>query len=183
MIFSRMAGALLVSGFLVGCGGDQASMPTPETLTDMASGVYCGMTLVEHAGPKAQVFEKGRDKAMWFTAVRDALAYRLLPGEAQSIVTIYVHDMGQAVSWENPQNDGIWIQADGAFFVVGSRRRGGMGMQEVVPFGSALKAASFAEEYGGEVVALDDIPTKFLFPEMDDGQDVVAGTSIEKEAQ
>ncbi len=182
MKLRNVTSVLLFSGFLLGCDADATVMPTPEALTDMASGVYCGMTLTEHAGPKAQVFEKGREKAIWFTAVRDALAYRVLPGEAQSIVTIYVHDMGEAVSWENPQKDGIWIPADGAYYVVGSSRRGGMGMQEVVPFGSALKAAAFAENFGGEVVALNDIPTRFLFPDLDE-EESVASSVKEKEVQ
>lgn len=174
---------VLVSGFLMSCESETAILPTPEPLTDMASGTYCGMTLTEHAGPKAQVFEKGRKEAIWFTAVRDALAYRLLPGEAQSIVTIYVHDMGEAVSWEKPQRDGIWIPADTAFYVVGSDRRGGMGMPEVVPFSSALKAADFARLRGGEVVAFNDVPTRFLFPELKDDNETVVSAKEKEEIQ
>ncbi len=183
MMLRNFACIVLMSGLLFGCEATETALPKPEALTEMASGTYCGMTLTEHAGPKAQVFEKGRDEAIWFTTVRDALAYRLLPGEGQSIVTIYVHDMGEAVSWEKPQRDGIWIAADTAYYVVGSDRRGGMGMPEVVPFGSALKAAEFAKIHGGDVVAYNDVPTEYLFPELDDEEETVVSATDKKEVQ
>jgi copper chaperone NosL len=156
---------LVLTGLLFGCDEAPSAPPSPQALTDDATGVYCGMILTEHEGPKAQVFEKGRTTPLWFTAVRDALAYSRLPGEAQSIVAFYVHDMGQATSWKKPQTNGIWIQAQNAFYVIGSTKRGGMGMTEVVPFGTKEKADQFALLFGGWVVDYSNIPTDSLFPE------------------
>ena len=93
---------------------------------------------------------------------------------AQSIVAFYVHDMGRADSWENPQHDGIWIQAEKAFFVVGSSKRGGMGMIEVVPFESREDALVFAKEYGGKIALFQEVLSKFLFPEPDETNNAVA---------
>jgi copper chaperone NosL len=117
------------------------------------------MIIVDHPGPKAQVFEVGRGEPVWFSSVRDALFYLKLPGEAQRVSAIYVHDMGRASSWEHPQDDGIWIKAAAAIYVIGSSRRGGMGARETVPFGQKSEAEKFARRFGGSVVAFDDIPT------------------------
>lgn len=168
MTIKKWATLLLTSGFLLGCGADVATLPAPEELTEFATGTYCGMVLTEHEGPKAQLFEKGKKAPLWFTAVRDALAYTRLPGEGQSVVAIYVHDMGKAQSWERPQTNGIWILANDAYYVIESEKRGGMGMIEVVPFGNKEKAAQFKDEFGGRVVSYADIPTKNLFPDFDE---------------
>lgn len=172
---------LLTGVLLSGCNSEIAQLPDPEELTELVVGNYCGMVLTEHAGPKAQLFEKGRNDPLWFSAVRDALAYMRLPGEAQSVVAIYVHDMGRAQSWEKPQADGIWILADQALYVINSTRRGGMGMIEVVPFAKRPKALEFAGKYGGEVVSYKEIPTESLFPELEE-EDVNVGSHKLNEA-
>ena len=43
-------------------------------------------------------------------------------------------------SWADPQDDGIWINAKKAFYVIGSTKRGGMGAKETVPFEDRSKA-------------------------------------------
>jgi len=177
-MIARLAAVVVASGLLFACDAGNTSLPAPEKLTELATGVYCGMVLTEHAGPKAQVFEKGKSDALWFTAVRDAVAYSRLPGEAQHVIAIYVHDMGRATSWENPQPEGIWILADEAYYVVGSIKRGGMGMIEVVPFGQYEQAAAFAAQFGGKVVKYDDIPASSLFPDLE--EDKPGTASVEK---
>ena len=150
----------LVVGVAVLSGCDEKVVPPdPVGLTREASGHYCQMIIVDHPGPKAQVFEVGRSEPVWFSSVRDALFYLKLPGEAQRVSAIYVHDMGRASSWERPQDDGIWIEAAAAIYVIGSSRRGGMGARETVPFGQKSEAEKFARRFGGNVVAFDDIPT------------------------
>lgn len=156
---------LLVSIFLVGalvaCEED-TPLPTPLALTNEAIGAYCGMILTEHAGPKAQVFEKHNPDPHWFTSVKDAITYLTLPGEAQDAVVTYVHDMARADSWDRPQDDGIWININQAYFVVGSRMKGGMGMPEFVPFSLIEKAHEFASQHGGRVVRLSEITSEDL---------------------
>jgi len=152
---------------LSGCG-ENAVQPDPVALTREASGHYCQMIIVDHPGPKAQVFEVGRSEPVWFSSVRDALFYLRLPGEAQRVSAIYVHDMGKASSWERPQDDGIWIEAASAVYVIGSSRRGGMGEREAVPFGEQDKAETFARRFGGSVVAFGDIPTDYFLSDAGD---------------
>ncbi|MGI9426740.1 MAG: nitrous oxide reductase accessory protein NosL, partial [Hyphomicrobiaceae bacterium] len=117
---------------------------------------------------KAQVYEKGKTKPLWFSSVRDGLAYLLLPGEAQRPVAFYVHDMGRVSNWTKPPDDGVWINARSAVYVLGSSRRGGMGAREAVPFEDPDKAAKFAADFGGHVVAFDKIPTEYLVGDRND---------------
>ncbi len=156
-IFCLIVGVAVLSG----CD-EKVVPPDPVGLTREASGHYCQMIIVDHPGPKAQVFEVGRSEPVWFSSVRDALFYLKLPGEAQRVSAIYVHDMGKASSWERPQNDGIWVEAAAAIYVIGSSRRGGMGTRETVPFGQKSEAETFARRFGGSVVAFDNIPTDYI---------------------
>lgn len=146
---------------LVGCK-DEVKIPEPMELTRNSDGFYCHMIIVDHPGPKAQVFEKDRKDPLWFSSVRDAVAYMKLPGEAQNVSAFYVHDMGKATSWEKPQSKGIWINASKAVYVIGSKKRGGMGAKETVPFLDQKKADKFAKEFGGHVVPYTKIPTDYV---------------------
>lgn len=164
MIFSRACATLrfyCAALLLTGCSGETV-IPDPASLTREAIGHYCNMIVVDHPGPKAQVFEKGKAEPLWFSSVRDGLAYLSLPGEAQQPVAVYVHDMGRAGNWNKPPIDGIWINARDAVYVIGSSQRGGMGAREAVPFKEADKAGEFAAKFGGRVVAFDKIPTDYL---------------------
>lgn len=158
MRFSMVLVGLCILG---GCQ-EEIKTPDPVALTREADGFYCNMIVIDHPGPKAQIFEKDRARAIWFTSVRDALAYNILPGEAQHVLAIYVHDMGQASSWEHPEKDGIWMNAQEAHYVIGSDKRGGMGAKETIPFSDLDKARNFARQYGGQVVAYGDIPAEYL---------------------
>jgi len=146
---------------LTACDGETIKS-NPVELTRSANGYYCGMIVVDHPGPKAQVHEAHRSNPRWFSSVRDALVYLRLPGEAQKVTGVYVHDMGQADSWDKPQNDGIWIRAEEAHYVIESSRRGGMGAKETVPFANAELAEKFVDEFGGRVVAYRDIGDDYV---------------------
>ncbi|NOZ41730.1 MAG: copper resistance protein CopZ [Alphaproteobacteria bacterium] len=147
--------------FLGGCQ-QEASVPGPERLTRDATGFYGHMVVIDHPGPKAQIFKKGRAHAIWFPSVRDAFAYKILPGEEQGVQVIYVQDMGRANSWDKPQNMGIWIKAKDGFYVIDSRRHGGMGARETIPFSTRKAADKFVGKFGGRVVAYADIPRDYL---------------------
>ena len=175
MTLIRRTGLILLCLILLGaCDNDGDNVPSPHVLTDAAVGNYCGMNLIEHAGPKGQIFEKGHAEPLWFAAVRDAIAYTRLPGEGQSPAAFYVQDMARAVSWENPQANGIWIAAETAYYVLGSGMRGGMGMPETVPFGSIDAARKFANTHGGQVMRLEDIPLSALFPGAEENTKTIA---------
>lgn len=147
--------------FLVACE-NEVEVPKPMELTRNSDGFYCHMIIVDHPGPKAQVFEKDRKDPLWFSSVRDAVAYMQLPGEAQNVLAFYVHDMGKAKSWKNPQSKGIWIDATKAVYVIGSIKRGGMGAKETVPFLDHQQAEKFAKKFGGSVVAYEKIPSNYI---------------------
>lgn len=160
-MFIRLFLVALVLLATAGCK-EQFAVPDPAELTRDAIGHYCNMIVADHPGPKAQIHEQGRAAPLWFSSVRDGLAYLALPGEAQKVSVIYVHDMGQAESWMQPQSSGIWIDAAKAVYVIGSSKRGGMGAKESVPFNDKAKAENFVEKFGGQIVAYADIPSDYI---------------------
>ncbi|GGE81882.1 NosL copper chaperone [Stappia taiwanensis] len=157
--------AALIAALGLGLAGCQeetvAEKPQPVALTTEAAGHYCQMTVLEHGGPKAQIHLAGNPFPLWFTQVRDAVAFTRLPEEPKDYVAIYVNDMAKAETWENP-GEGNWIDADDAWFVIGSRTRGGMGAPEAIPFGTEADADAFAAENGGAIMRFDAIPTDYV---------------------
>jgi copper chaperone NosL len=144
---------------LAACGDDDAAAapPPPAALTREAVGHFCGMTLVEHAGPKGQVLLRGTDQPIWFSSARDAIAFTHLAEEPKAIRAIYVSDMGKAQDWDDPGATN-WVDARRAFFVLGSDRRGGMGAEEAVPFSDRAAAQRFVAEHGGRVLTFTEVP-------------------------
>ncbi|MFO1114019.1 MAG: nitrous oxide reductase accessory protein NosL [Rhodospirillales bacterium] len=153
----------LLGGLLAGCGEQQAAkpLPPPHTLTATAVGKYCGMTLVEHPGPKGQILLAGQAAPVWFSSARDAIAFTLLPEEAKDIRAIYVSDMAKAPGWTDPGPDN-WVEARSAVFVIGSQVRGGMGAEETVPFSDRGAAERFVAEHDGRLVSLAEIPRDYV---------------------
>ncbi|SEO71923.1 copper chaperone NosL [Salinihabitans flavidus] len=143
---------------LAACREEAAPPPDAVSLNTDAVGHFCQMTILEHPGPKAQVHLEGLPGApLFFSQVRDAIAYQRMPEQEGVIRAIHVNDMGAAPSWQSPGADN-WILADQAHYVVGSERTGGMGAPELVPFADAGAAREFAARHGGKVAMLDEIP-------------------------
>ena len=138
---------------------EEAQDLAPVALTAEAVGHYCQMDLLEHPGPKAQVHLEGfPGMPLYFSQVRDAVAYSRLPEQDGVILAIYVNDMSApGATWEEPGATN-WIPVEAAHYVVGSAMEGGMGAPELVPFGDLDAAAAFAAEKGGSVMALAAIP-------------------------
>lgn len=154
---------MIVALVLAGCsrdGGDSA-VPPPAALTSDAMGVFCGMNVLEHPGPKGQIITASRIDPYWFTSVRDAVAFTLMPDQPRDIRAIYVSDMARAQSWAEPGATN-WIDARKAFFVIESRKQGGMGAAEAVPFGTRTTADAFAAANGGIVVTFTEIPSAYV---------------------
>lgn len=153
----RHTRVLLVATLAWACSDRQPEViPAPQELTRDAVGYFCQMTVMDHDGPKGQVFLSDRAQPLWFTSVRDTIAFTLLPGEPKNIAAIYVTDVGRA-SWDQPE-PGTWIDARKAFYVLGSNRLGGMQAPEVVPFKTREDAERFRQEQGGEIYEFDAIP-------------------------
>jgi len=139
--------------------------PAPLALTSEAIGRYCGMNVLEHAGPKGQVILDARVReAVWFSSARDALAFTMLPEEPKDYAAVYVSDMAKAPSWDKP-GETNWIEAKSAFYVIGSAVRGGMGAQEAVPFSTREAASDFAAKNCGRVVAYNEVPQDYVLGE------------------
>ena len=156
---------------LAACREDSASAPpAPVTMTAEAVGHYCQMNLLEHPGPKAQVHLDGIPWPLYFSQVRDAVAYQRMPEQSHMIAVIYVSDMGATgATWEDPGADN-WILADTAHYVVNSRIEGGMGAPELVPFSTPEPADAFIRTHGGSRLALADIPdSEILAPVVIEG--------------
>jgi copper chaperone NosL len=139
------------------CREELAERPLPVTMTADALGHYCQMHLLEHPGPKAQVHLAGLAEPLFFSQVRDAIAYQRMPEQSHAITAIYVSDMGAAPSWENPGPDN-WITAEDAVFVVGAAMQGGMGAPELVPFSDQAAAQDFVARNGGNILSLITVP-------------------------
>ena len=155
-------GLVLLVILLAGACSDQQPMavPAPQELTRDAVGYICGMTVLDHNGPKGQIFLSDRQQPLWFTSVRDTIAFTRLPGEPKNIAAIYVTDIGRA-SWDQPE-PGTWIDARKAFYVLGSDRVGGMNTPEVVPFATRKDAELFIQQHGGRISVFDAIPRESL---------------------
>jgi copper chaperone NosL len=157
MRFGKFAWLAVCLALLSGCKDDEASTaPPPAELTRDAIGHYCQMIVMDHKGPKGQIFLEGEAAPVWFSSVRDTIAFTLLPDEPKTIAAIYVNDMGRA-TWDRPEPN-TWIDAKTAHYVIGSSRRGGMGAPEAVPFADLAAAKRFADTYGGEIYVFDEIP-------------------------
>ncbi|MCA0273560.1 MAG: nitrous oxide reductase accessory protein NosL [Proteobacteria bacterium] len=154
-----MKRALILAALLLTACQEEKQDISPVELTETAVGHYCQMELLEHPGPKAQVHLEGAaGKPLFFSQVRDAVAYSRLPEQDGVILAIYVNDMGAAgATWDIPGTKN-WIAADTAHYVVGSEVEGGMGAPELVPFADPEKAAAFAATKGGTVVQLAEVP-------------------------
>ncbi|TAH65710.1 MAG: copper resistance protein CopZ [Rhodopseudomonas palustris] len=155
--------AMLLAAILGGCNdrSGSAAMPPPVALNADAMGVFCGMNLAEHPGPKGQIITASRIDPYWFSSARDALAFTHMPDQPRDIKAIYVSDMGRAQSWDQP-GETNWIDAKQAYYVIESRKQGGMGAAEAVPFGERTAADTFAAANGGRVVRFDQVPQSYL---------------------
>lgn len=142
---------------LAACRAEEIALPAAVPLTEEAVGHYCQMNLFEHPGPKAQVHLDGMPYPIFFSQVRDAVAYQRMPEQSAIIAVTYVNDMGApGATWDRPGAEN-WIPAEAAFYVAGSTAAGGMGAPELVPFAEETDALGFAGTQGGRVLRLAEI--------------------------
>lgn len=153
--------ALFAAALVAGCDDQSAKVPGPLEPTAEAASHFCGMLLAEHAGPKGQIFLKGKSQPAWFSSVSETVAFTMLPEEPTGIAAIYVNDMGKAKNWDRPE-PGTWVEARRAWFVIGSNKRGPAGMgdsrTEPIPFGEQAAAQRFQQAHGGRIVRFSEIP-------------------------
>lgn len=167
MTLQRWAAVTAFSAIMLAlsaCGGDEpaAPPPSPQAVSADAVGHYCGMTLKDHAGPKGQIFVRGRAAPVWFSSIKQVFAYTLLPEEPKGLAAIYVNDMA-AAGPDGVANLKAWVDARQAFYVIGSRFVGGMGAEDAMPFSDQARALAFAQTHGGRVVRFADVPEDYVF--------------------
>lgn len=154
---------LALSLSLAACKED-APAPLPIELTEASVGYFCQMNLLDHGGPKAQVhLDTYPGRPLFFSQVRDAVAYLRLPEQDAVVTAVYVTDMGSVRAWDDP-GQGHWITLDQAVLVVGSDRMGGMDQPDFIPFATPAGAEAFIRDHGGQVMTLAQIPDSALVP-------------------
>ncbi|KQY99401.1 hypothetical protein ASD45_00250 [Pseudolabrys sp. Root1462] len=166
---------ILLGGGLAGCDRGSADLPHPMEPTAESTSHFCGMLLAEHAGPKGQIFLKGRAQPIWFSSVSETVAFTFLPEEPAGVAAIYVNDMGHVENWDRPK-PGTWVEARRAWFVLGSDKRGVIGMgdirREPIPFAEQAAAQSYQADHGGRILRFSEIP-----------QDAILGSGREADSR
>ncbi len=114
----------------------------------------CGMLISEFEGPKGELFrkevtEQGSNQVKKFCSTRDMFSFYLDPENKRNVTTMLVHDMSKA-PWNTP-NDGFFIDAKKAWYVVGSNKIGAMG-KTLASFSKQGDAKTFVQEFGGRVL-------------------------------
>lgn len=143
--------------FLVACGEqEQQQMIQQAQAIERADECHlCGMLITNFSGPKGELYRKDRgDKVHKFCSTRDMFSFYLDPENKRNVTTIYVHDMSK-MPWDEP-DDGYFIDAKTAWFVVGSEKTGAMG-KTLASFSQQSDALAFAKEFGGEVIDFNQV--------------------------
>lgn len=124
----------------------------------------CGMLISNFDGPKGEIFKKGfandkRNKVHKFCSTRDLFSFYLDPEHTRNVETVLVHDMSK-MPWNSLQDE-FFIDAKTAWFVSGSNKTGAMG-KTLVSFGKKVDAQTFADKFGGQVLAFKDVTISVL---------------------
>lgn len=153
---------LMLAAGVSACGEtEEQAPPPPREIAPDSIAYFCQMMVDEHEGPKGQIFLTDREEPYWFASVRDTIAFTMLPGEPKNIAAVYVTDVGRAQNWGHPE-PGTWIEAREAVYVIGSERKGGMGVAEAVPFSDEDAARDFMARFGGRMVDFENLPEDYI---------------------
>jgi len=153
--------AILVA--LAGCTSqsEPENKPSPQAITIESVGHFCSMDLIEHDGPKGQIFVKGRPDPLWFSTIRQTLAYTVLPDSPKGLDAIYVTDMAIVKNMRQPEMES-WMNARDAYYVTESKFSGGMGGEDPLPFSDRSKAEEFATRHGGQILKFNEISEDYI---------------------
>lgn len=176
-----IAGSAVGTGLLAGCAGRQSNgggPPDPVSLSENKACDVCGMVISEHPGPNGQIFYRehspeNHDNPARFDSTKACLFPYYFEHEQLDWTAeiVYVTDYslidydisvveGQQYI-ETATSAETFSNADDVVFVVGSDVHGAMG-PDFIPFSDADDGTSFAEEYGGRTVRMDDITPEML---------------------
>lgn len=144
---------LLVAGLLAACGKTDDTSAGPKDIAKETACALDGMFLADYPGPKAQILYDGAPEPEFFCDTMEMFSLYLKPEQARKVKGIYVQDLDKT-PWDAPK--GAWIDARGAFYVVGSKKRGAMG-PTIPSFGSRDGAQKFADANGGKVYPFAEV--------------------------
>lgn len=163
MYLSKYFSIVALSVFLAGCSGnaEESVPPAPQEITQDSVGHFCGMDLIEHNGPKGQVFVKGSELPLWFSTIRQVMAYTILPDSPKGLSAIYVTDMSKVQNLSQPE-PGTWMKAVDAYYVTESRQEGGMGGEDPLPFSDEAQALAFILEHGGRIQRFGEMSEDYI---------------------
>ncbi|WP_191488278.1 nitrous oxide reductase accessory protein NosL [Pseudomonas sp. FEN] len=156
------ARALMILITCLGLAACNKSAAEKQTLTPVAFHKsdechVCGMVIADFPGPKGEVVEKG--KVRKFCSTAEMLGWWLQPENHLAETKLYVHDMGKS-AWEKP-DDHYLIDATKAYYVVGTKLKGSMGVV-LASFSDEAVARKLASEQGGRVLRFEDIDLALL---------------------
>jgi len=161
-ILKRGFGLALAALLLAGCtqeSAETAARPDPVQIESGDECHVCGMAITRFPGPKGEAFPEGSEKVHKFCSTRDMFAWLLQPENKNRDHTLYVHDMART-DWNQP-DDRHLTDAREAWYVVGSEKTGAMG-PTLASFASQDDATAFAGEYGGDVLAFQEVTMEHL---------------------
>ncbi len=149
------------SVLLIGCSKSeqQATVRQAAVIESGDECHLCGMLISNFPGPKGETYIKTSDRVKKFCSTRDLFSFILDPEYRHQVKEIYVHDMSK-VPWGSP-DDGYFIDARLAWYVVGSTQTGAMG-STLASFSQQSDAIAFSVEFGGKVHPFSDIKLALL---------------------
>lgn len=167
MFINRLAAALFIMLSLFGCSQETEQQKMLHQAVAIESGDechLCGMLISNFPGPKGELFRNGVTEAdgnvvKKFCSTRDMFSFYLDPENTRNVTSILVHDMSKA-PWDVP-NDGYFVDARKAWFVVNSSKKGAMG-KTLASFSQQGDAQAFASEFGGQVLDFNAIKLSVL---------------------
>lgn len=148
----RFMTTLLVLGALAACQPETQQVTGPIAITRDTHCSLDGMTLADYPGPKAQI-QYAQGDPDFFCDTVEMFAIYLQPEEQRVVTAMYVHDMDKN-DWNTPGDQ--WIEAQQAYYVVGSKRLGSMG-PTFVSFGTEAGAQAFMQQEGGKVLRFGEV--------------------------
>lgn len=131
------------------------------------------MVISNHPGPNGQIYwadvdPDGRDAPFWFDSLKQCFFPHYFDGDdaGQTLEAAYVTDYSQVDYTVDTESGTPYItshtpadsfaDATELVYVVESDVEGAMG-PDFVPFSDESDATAFADEYGGSVVAFDEV--------------------------
>jgi len=153
---------LILFMLVAGCGEPtetEMHRHEPQTISDADECAVCGMSVMNHPGPKGQLYLVGSQQPAKFCSTVDFFIYALQPEHENRIAMGYVHDMSGA-DWQTPDG-AAFIAAKDAWFVIGHELPGAMG-PTLASFAKQAAAQAFIDEHGGRLLRYQEIDLQVL---------------------